>query len=67
MNLSLIYVWLQANGAFHEEYASADIVHRGGYDGESRAEAWEVGLCAAPALHSSVPVAGGCLPDAISG
>lgn len=39
----------QASGAFHEEYASDDMVHRGGYDGISH-EAWEVGAAYAPLL-----------------
>ena len=32
---------MQASGAFHDVYATDDMVHRSGYDGHSH-EAWEV-------------------------
>jgi hypothetical protein len=38
---------VQASGAYHDVYATNEMVHRSGYDGHSP-EAWEVGTCDNP-------------------
>ena len=52
-NTHMLHV--QASGAFHDVYATDEMVHRSGYDGQSP-EAWEVGLPPATMDPTTLPM-----------